>query len=72
MVGDLFRIYALAQREGATFQWITIAEGVELQGAETFDPVRMSELYEIGYRTARAGPEWELHPPAFRTEQPPP
>jgi predicted acylesterase/phospholipase RssA len=72
MVGDLFRVYALARREEATFHWVTIAEGVELQGAEVFDPVRMRELYEIGYRIARAGPEWEVHPPAFRTEPPPP
>jgi predicted acylesterase/phospholipase RssA len=71
MVGDLFREYALARREEATFQWVTIAEGVELQGAEVFDPVRMGDLYEIGYRIARAGPEWEVQPPAFRTAQPP-
>ena len=71
MVADLFREYALARREDATFQWVTIAEGVELQGAEVFDPVRMGELYEIGYKVARAGPEWEVQPPAFRTEQPP-
>jgi predicted acylesterase/phospholipase RssA len=70
MVGDLFREYALARRAEATFQWVTIAEGVELQGAEVFDPVRMRELYEIGYGVARAGPKWELQPPAFRIEQP--
>jgi hypothetical protein len=72
MVGDLFREYALARRAEATFQWVTIAEGVELQGAEVFDPVRMKELYEIGYEVARAGPKWELQPPAFRIEQPAP
>ena len=72
MVGDLFRELCPGAARGGDFQWVTIAEGVELQGAEVFDPVRMRELYEIGYRAARAGPEWEVHPPAFRTEQPPP
>ena len=47
-------------------------ESVNLKGAEVFDPVKMGELYEIGYRTARAGPEWEVRPPGFQEVQPPP
>ena len=30
VVGDLFRIYAIARREQATSQWVTIAEDVDL------------------------------------------
>jgi hypothetical protein len=71
VVGDLFRIHAVAQRENSGFHWVTIAEGVELQGAEVFDPVRMGELYEVGYKAARAGPKWEVQPPAFRADPPP-
>jgi Patatin-like phospholipase len=72
VVGDLIRIYAFAQRDQASFHWVTIDEGVDLKGAEVFDPVKMAELYEIGYRTARTGPEWEVRPPGFQEVQPPP
>jgi hypothetical protein len=72
VVNDLIRIYAFAQRDQASFHWVTMDEGVDLKGAEVFDPVKMAELYEIGYRTARAGPEWEVRPPGFQEVQPPP
>ncbi len=36
VVGDLIRSYAL--HEQASFHWVTIGEGVELQAAEVFDP----------------------------------
>jgi hypothetical protein len=41
--GDLFRTYVVALRESAGFRWITIPEGVELSGDETFDPVVMMQ-----------------------------
>jgi hypothetical protein len=72
VVNDLIRIFAFAQRDQASFHWVTIDESVDLQGAELFDPVRMGELYEIGYRTALTGPEWEVRPPGFQEVQPPP
>ncbi|MDP9143717.1 MAG: patatin-like phospholipase family protein, partial [Actinomycetota bacterium] len=72
VVTDLIRIYAFAQRDQASFHWVTIDERVDLKGAEVFDPVKMGELYEIGYRTARAGPKWEVRPPGFEDVQPPP
>ena len=69
-VGALFRIYALAQRDEAIAKWITIPEGVELSGDETFDPILMSKLYDIGFAKALAGPIWNTDPPGvrFRTE----
>jgi predicted acylesterase/phospholipase RssA len=70
VVGDLIRIYAMHGE--ANFHWVTIAESVELQGAEVFDPVKMRELYEIGYQAARAGPKWEVRPPGIRRAQPAP
>jgi predicted acylesterase/phospholipase RssA len=72
VVNDLNRIFAFAQRDQASFHWVTIDESVDLEGAEVFDPVKMAELYDIGYRTARAGPEWEVRPPGFQEGQPPP
>lgn len=63
IVGDLFRIYTLTRIEGASFHWITMPAGIELTGNEIFDPAKMTELYELGYQRARAGPVWTTRPP---------
>ena len=66
VVGDLFRIFAVTRREEAGFHWVTIPENVELGGNEAFDPVKMAELYDVGYRNALAGPQWSTQPPGLR------
>lgn len=71
MIGDLFRIYAFAREAGASFHWTTIPAGVEIQGDEAFDPVKMAKLFDIGYRTATAGPVWATRPPGFQFEPTP-
>jgi len=71
MTGDLFRIYAFAREAGASFHWVTIPEGVEIEGDEVFDPVKMGRLYEVGYRTATVGPVWATRPPGFEFEPAP-
>jgi Patatin-like phospholipase len=72
MVGALFVIYAFAQHEQASFQWVTIPEGVEIPGTENFDPVKMTALYEVGYRTALDGPVWSANPPGLQEYSSPP
>jgi hypothetical protein len=71
VVGDLIRIYAFAQRDQASFHWITIDKSVDLPGPEVFDPVNMRELYEVGRKAALAGPVWETRPPGWWEETPP-
>ena len=71
-VGDLIRIYAFAQRDQASFHWVTIDESVDLPGSEVFDPVKMAELYEIGRKAALAGPVWETQPPGLWSAETPP
>jgi predicted acylesterase/phospholipase RssA len=66
VVGDIFRIRSFAREAQASFYWITIPAGVELEGNEVFDPVIMRRLYDVGYGTATAGPEWISRPPGFR------
>ncbi|MCM8595967.1 MAG: patatin-like phospholipase family protein [Candidatus Accumulibacter sp.] len=68
VIGDLFRIYAQALREHSGYHWITIPEGINLSGNETFDPLVMQRLYDIGYEIARGGPPWNLLPPGVRGE----
>jgi Patatin-like phospholipase len=66
IIGDLFRINLFAREAQAAFYWVTIPEGVEIQGSEVFDPVVMRQLYDVGYRAAIAGPDWVTRPPGFR------
>lgn len=68
-IGDLFRVYAISLGESAGFKWITIPEGVELSGDETFDPAVMGRLFEVGYRKALEGPAWATDPPGIRLRQ---
>ncbi len=63
--GDLWRIHATALYQRAGFHWVTIPDGTEIAGEETFDPVQMRALYDVGYRSALAGPVWETRPPGF-------
>ena len=70
IIGDLFRIYTFTLREGAGFQWVTIGRDVNLYGAETFDPAKMRELYEIGYKAALSGPQWIEGPPGAVNRNP--
>ncbi len=69
--GDLWRIHAVASYQRAGFHWVTIPNGTEIEGEETFDPVQMRALYDIGYQAARAGPVWETRPPGFQTDPAP-
>jgi hypothetical protein len=69
VVGALFVIYGFAQREQAGFHWVTIPEGVEIPGTAVFDPAKMTELYNVGYRTALAGPVWSVDPPGLTAER---
>jgi predicted acylesterase/phospholipase RssA len=72
VVGALFIIYGFAQREQASFQWVTIPQGVEIPGTAVFDPAKMTELYEVGYRTALAEPVWYVDPPLLQEYPSPP
>ncbi|HEY5310802.1 MAG TPA: patatin-like phospholipase family protein, partial [Casimicrobiaceae bacterium] len=55
--------FAFSLRDAAGYHWITIPNGVELAGDETFDPVAMRRLYDIGFAKSRDGPEWATAPP---------
>ena len=69
--GDLWRIYATTVNQRAGFHWVTIPDGTEIAGEETFDPAQMRALYDVGYRGALAGPVWETRPPGFLGEPAP-
>jgi hypothetical protein len=71
VLGDLFRIYGYAQREHASFHWVTIPNDVSMDGDEVFDPVKMKMLYDVGYGIALGSKPWANSPPGQQPQDPP-
>lgn len=65
IIGDLFREYAFAQRNGSGFRWVTIEPSIVLGDPLAFDPATMAQLYAQGERAARRGPVWYALPPGI-------
>lgn len=58
-VGDAYRIYAIAERDGVevSITWIK-RDGVKDNSDEAFDPEYMSTLFDYGYQRAIEGELW--------------
>jgi hypothetical protein len=64
-VGDLYRIYLTAERDGVDFNLAYIPAEFNAPHAEEFDSTFMRALYDEGYRRAVAGYPWVKRPPGF-------
>ena len=64
-VGDLYRIYALAKRDGVRLQLAYIEDDFEQPHSAEFDRPYMVKLFEYGRAKARAGYPWRAGPPGF-------
>jgi hypothetical protein len=64
-IGDVFRVYLAAQRDGLDFHLADIPEDFDNQPAEQFDPVYMRKLFDLGYSHAKSGYHWKHTPPEF-------
>jgi predicted patatin/cPLA2 family phospholipase len=64
-IGDLYQIYALCMRDGNDFNLAYIPADFKEKASESFDPVYMGKLFDLGYRMARAGYPWQKLPPGF-------
>jgi predicted acylesterase/phospholipase RssA len=62
-LGDLYRLYLGAKRDGHSFRLAYIPDGFDLEPEEEFDPVYMRALFDLGYNLARDGYEWKRSPP---------
>ena len=63
--GDLYKIHALASRDGICFNATWIPQSFDLTPEELFDPVHMRAVYDLGYEIGLAGGAWRSHPPFF-------
>lgn len=64
-VGDLYRIYTIATRDGIDFNLASIPETYESKAKEAFDPEAMKQLFDVGHRQASQGNPWRKLPPGL-------
>ena len=63
--GDLYRIFAVAQRDGLDLNILGIPQDFDAEPTEMFDPVYMQALYELGYGIGLEGEAWSPYPPDY-------
>ncbi len=64
-VGDLIRLWSLAERDGVDFNYVGIPATHPEANASSFDPVEMRRLFELGHDIATSNQPWRKKPPAF-------
>jgi hypothetical protein len=65
-VGDIYRIFATARRDGFDFNLAVIPDEMETADrADEFDNTVMNILFETGYKLARYGYRWLKEPPGL-------
>jgi predicted patatin/cPLA2 family phospholipase len=68
-VGDLYRIYLSAQRDGIDFNLAYIPETFTTPLNEPFETAYMRELFGVGYDLAVKGYQWAKVPPGYTAPQ---
>ena len=64
-LGEVYRIYRLAQDDGADFNYVSVPPDFTLKADEFFDPEYQQALFDVGYRVGRSGEGWQKSPPAM-------
>ncbi len=69
-VGDLYRIYSVAQRDDVDFNLASIPDSFKVKLRYPFDPAYMKALFDLGYDMGKAGYPWAKIPPGYGTDLP--
>lgn len=64
-IGDTFRVYLAAQRDGLNFHLANIPRDFYKRPKEQFDPVYMRHLFDLGHNLAKSGYAWKRKPHEF-------
>ncbi|WP_167391990.1 patatin-like phospholipase family protein [Mesorhizobium sophorae] len=64
-IGDLYRLYAVAKRDGINYNYIDIPSDFTVEAKSPFDSKFMRALYDKGYEMGRDGVPWKTVPPGF-------
>lgn len=62
-IGDLYRIFYVAERDGADFNLAFIPPTFQADSNELFDPDYMSKLFKVGQDMAKSTTPWHKTPP---------
>jgi len=62
-VGDLYELYLFAKRNGIDYNLAYIPADFLDTSTQSFDPVYMTKLYDLGYQMAANGYPWKKVPP---------
>jgi predicted acylesterase/phospholipase RssA len=63
--GDVIQIYLSSQKNNIAFHLASVPSDFNHENNEPFDIKYMTALYELGYRQAKSGYEWQRKPPGF-------
>lgn len=63
--GDIYRIMAIAERDGFDLHITAIPRAFDAEPEELFDPAYMGALYQLGYDEGLAGDRWRPYPPDY-------
>lgn len=63
--GDIYRIFAVALRDGIDLNVISIPRDFDAEPNEMFDPVYMTALYNVGLQLGLSGEAWSPYPPDY-------
>ena len=64
-MGDLIRVWALAERDGVDFNYVGIPPEHAEADVSTFDPGDMRRLFELGRAIALSPEPWRKEPPTW-------
>ena len=62
-IGDLYRMYANAKRDGIAFRAIWIPDSFTRIESEPFEPTYMNALFNVGHQMGQNGVPWSKLPP---------
>jgi hypothetical protein len=64
-VGDLYRLYTFARRDGLDYNLAAIPGDFPPPPKEMFDQNYMNKLFDVAYDMAQKGYPWQKYPPFF-------
>jgi predicted acylesterase/phospholipase RssA len=69
-IGDLYRIFSAAQRDGIDYNLTYIPRTFDAPHDGDFDPAYMRPLFDLGYEMGLKGVVWQKHPPGYSPSTP--
>jgi len=66
--GDVYKIFAIAERDGIELRLLWVPRSFDVEASEAFDPAYMTALYKLGRSLGAQGAPWRNTPPNFMVE----